>query len=147
MRRLILAAALTVFSTCALGAEPHTEAAVVIKDKAWLDAELTGDATKLNQILLPDYVTISASGHVTGRSELIAKVRTRTQADLAKQAALVRSWDDAHPARAEVIINRDTAFLKWVSARPGQTNLFSCDIFLYRGGRWRAVYSQHSSAS
>jgi hypothetical protein len=132
----------------ALAAEPRTQAAVIAADEAWGDAEIAGNAAFVDQLLLPGYVSIGADGKVTSKATIVAGARGRTEEARAKLSDQVAAWMKAHPMRAEVMIADDTAILKWVSAKPGAGGaVSSCDIFVYQDGRWRAIYSQHSSAS
>ena len=44
--------------------EPHTEAAVIADDKGWNKAEDQGDAAFIDQLLMPEYRSISSDGNV-----------------------------------------------------------------------------------
>jgi hypothetical protein len=135
-------------ATPALAADPRTEAAVVAADDAWLKAELSGDADYLDRLLLPSYVSIGMDGKVSDKAKLVAHARARTAEAKAKFAEQAAAWKAAHPTRPDVTINGDTAILKWVLVKPGAGDpVSSCDIFVYRDGRWQAIYSQHSTAS
>lgn len=121
--------------------EPKTAEAVVQADDAWGDAETRGDGDYLEHLLSPAYVSIG----ITTRETIIAHARARgASAAYAEQAA---TWKAAHPSRADVSIAGDTAVLMWKTTGANGELVRSCDIFVYRGGRWRALYSQHSSAS
>lgn len=125
--------------------EPKTADAVIRADDAWGDAETRGDGDYLEQLLSPAYVSIGAGGKVTTRETIIAHARARGASPA--YAEQVANWKAAHPSRAEVSIAGDTAVLTWKVTGANGELVSSCDIFVYRGGRWRALYSQHSSAS
>ncbi len=45
------------------------------------------------------------------------------------------------------LIQGNTAILTFYSRTPGaEKGVKSCDIFLYSGGSWHAIYSQHTTA-
>ena len=133
--------------TCpALAAEPRTAGAVRAADDAWGMAEVRGDASFVDELLLPEYRSVGPAGAVTTKATIVDHARTRGPS--ADMAANVAAWRAAHPTRADVVIVGDTAVLTWVLIRPGAGEpVSSCDIFVYRDGRWRALYSQHSVAS
>jgi hypothetical protein len=134
------------FATPALAtAEPHTVAAVIAADDAWLQAEMRGDGDYLDQLLMPEYRSVGVSGKATTKAQLVANARKRgADPALAEQ---ITAWKAAHPSHAEVDLNGDTAVLRWQldGDKAGLTS--SSDIFVYSDGHWRAVYSQHTSAS
>jgi hypothetical protein len=124
--------------------EPRTEAAVRAADDAWGEAEKRGDADFVEQLLLPEYRSIGSDGKITSKAVIVDHTRARgASSEYAKQ---VDEWKTAHPERAEVRITGDTAVLTWVPDKPGAAVIFSCDIFVYRSGRWHGIYSQHTSA-
>jgi hypothetical protein len=135
-------------ATPALAAEPRSEAAVIAADGSWLKAEVAGDGDFLDALLLPGYVSIGPDGKILEKAKLVANARARNAEAKAKLAAQVAAWRASHPIRAEVTMVGDTAILKWVLVKPEAGNpISSCDVFVYRDGRWRALYSQHSSAA
>lgn len=124
----------------------QTADAVVALDKAWLDAEVRGDGDFLDHLLLDGYVSVGTDGTVTPKARLVDGARKRGAS--AERAALVKQWQAAHPTRGDVAMFGDTAILSWVSTSPATAeHVSSVDIFVYRGGEWRAIYSQHSSAA
>lgn len=147
MRLAFLPILLCVLTAAAPVSEPKTRAAVIAADEAWLRAEVGGDAEFLSALLLPGYVSIGADGKVTTKAEIVAKARARNSDASAKLAAAAADWKALHPTKPEVLISGDTAILKWalVGAKPGLVS--SSDMFVYRRGRWRAIYSQHSTAA
>ncbi|MBA3895596.1 MAG: nuclear transport factor 2 family protein [Sphingomonadaceae bacterium] len=131
-------------SNAAFAAEPRTAAAVVAADDAWGSAEVMGDAAFVDALLMPEYRSVGADGHVTDKATIVA--HTRSHAKSPEFAAKVVAWKDAHPERADVTLFGDTAIVRWISTKPGGGDpVASCDVFVYRGGRWRAIYSQHTS--
>ncbi|CAM3308103.1 hypothetical protein SPAN111604_15135 [Sphingomonas antarctica] len=60
---------------------------------------------------------------------------------------MVADYKATHPTRGDVMLTGDTAIVTWVSLVPGKGEpIASCDVFVYRDGHWRALYSQHSTA-
>lgn len=128
-----------------LGHESRTAAAVIAADHAWGEAEKQGDASFVDQLLLPEYRSIGSDGKITTKATIVDHTRARGPSpEYAKQ---VDAWKLAHPERAEVSITGDTAVLTWVADQPGAAPILSCDIFVYRKGRWYGIYSQHTSAA
>ena len=125
--------------------EPHTAAAVIAIDHEWSKAEDTGDAKYLNALLLPEYRSISSDGSTHDKATIIADaIRS---ARTAEGAAKTEKWLAAHPSVPVVEIHGDVAILTFILQRGLDPKpVMSCDIFLYRGGHWRAVYSQHTEA-
>jgi hypothetical protein len=121
----------------------RTEAAVIAVDKHWGDAEVSADDAYLNQLLLPEYRTVNSEGVAHGKSTTARKPATPAQ------KAQMDAWRASHPEEPKVLINGDTAILTWtapaIASAAGVVR--SVDIFLYRGGHWHALYSQHSDAS
>lgn len=126
--------------------EPRSAAAVIAADDQWLQAEIRGDADFLDALLLPGYRSIGAKGEISDKRHLVDGARRRGASPA--MAETVRAWKAAHPTHADVQIIGDTAVLTWVLDKSdGSAPVSSCDIFVYRDGRWRAIYSQHSLAS
>lgn len=126
-------------------AEPHTAAAVIARDEGWSKAEETGDTKFVDALLLPEYRSISSDGSTHDKAAILA--HTAKGGIDGKVAAKAKQWQAAHPYRTSVEINGDVAILtfaldKGVDPKP----VMSCDIFVYRDGHWRALYSQHSEA-
>jgi hypothetical protein len=143
--KMLLLTALIVLSSPAIAAQPKTAEAVLAADDAWLKAEVAGDTAALDQLLMPEYRTVAASGKVADKAMLIAHARKAGGSP--ELAAQVAAWKAAHPIRGEVSIFGDTAVLRWVLIKPENGDpVSSSDIFVYRGGQWRAIYSQHTNA-
>jgi hypothetical protein len=125
--------------------EPHTEAAVIAADDGWGKAEEAGDFTFVNALLLPEYRSISSDGSVHDKAAILASIKKR--AGNPGSAASRAQWTAAHPSRTSTAITGDTAILTCTLNRPGSPSaVLSSDIFVYRDGHWRALYSQHSEA-
>jgi hypothetical protein len=125
--------------------DPRTAAAVLAADDAWGQAEERGDVAFVDALLLADYRSIGHDGKVRNKSDILTS--TRKKGGTPQRAAEVAAWRAQHPTRGLVTLFGDTAVLSWVStssANPGA--VASSDIFVYRNGRWHAVYSQHSDA-
>jgi len=125
--------------------EPHTAAAVIAADQHWSAAEETGDTKYLNDLLLPEYRSISSDGSTHNRAAIIA--HALKSANTAAVADKNDKWRAAHPSQSSVQINGDVAILtavlqNGIDPKP----VMSCDIFVYRDGHWRAFYSQHTEA-
>lgn len=126
-------------------AEPHTAAAVIAQDEGWTKAEETGDTKYVDALLLPEYRSISSDGSTHDKAAILA--HTAKGGINGEGAAKAKQWLAAHPHRVSVKINGDVAILtfaldKGIEPKP----VMSCDIFVYRDGHWRALYSQHSEA-
>src|SRR6185312_5905023 len=101
----------------------HTAAAVQAVDQHWLEAEESGDAAWLDGI--------------------VAHAAKNRGSDKMKQE--VAAWQAAHPVDQQVTLQGATAILSFVSAAPAtKGKLYSSDVFVYVGGRWRALYSAHT---
>ena len=125
--------------------EPHTAAAVIAVDQEWSKAEDTGDAKYLNALLLPEYRSISSDGSTHDKARIVADAikSARTPEGTAK----TEKWLAAHPNVPVVEIHGDLAILTFILQKGGDPKpVMSCDIFLYREGHWRALYSQHTEA-
>ncbi|MDB5709535.1 MAG: hypothetical protein JWL96_1605 [Sphingomonas bacterium] len=125
--------------------EPRTAAAVLAADNGWGDAETRGDIAFVDALLADGYRTIGHDGKVRTKADVLAS--TRTKGGTLARAAEVAAWRAQHPTQGNVALFGDTAVLTWITS--GATNpgmVMSCDIFVYRDGRWHAVYSQHSDA-
>lgn len=124
--------------------EPHTEAAVVADDDGWGHAEETGDVGYVDNLLAPEYRSISADGSIHDKAAILANTKKSSP----ERRAQGEAWKTAHPEKTSVTITGDTAVLTFQLDRPGAEKrpVMSCDIFVYRDGRWRAIYSQHTTA-
>jgi hypothetical protein len=131
--------------TSAKTPEPKTAAAVLAADEAWGAAEMKGDFAFVDRLLLPEYRSIGSSGKVTDKAKIVAGTRKRGPSKA--YSDMVTAWKAAHPSRGDVTIDGDTAILAWTAVGSnGAVSVRSCDVFVYRSGRWRALYSQHTAA-
>ncbi len=125
--------------------EPHTAAAVIAADERWSKAEDTGDKNYIDTLLLPEYRSISSDGSTHDKATILA--HAAKNAKTTEGAATANKWRVAHPYRTSVEINGEVAILTFVLQRGSDPKpVMSCDIFVYRNGHWRALYSQHTEA-
>jgi len=124
---------------------PKTTAGVIAADDAWLQAEMKGDADALDALLTTEYRSIDANGKVITKQELVDAARKRGEDP--KLAVAVKKWKAGHPSHAEVTLVGDVAVLRWTLEGAQAGKISSCDTFIYSDGRWRAVYSQHTTAA
>ena len=125
--------------------EPRTAAAVLAADNGWGDAEARGDVAFIDALLSDGYRTIGHDGKVRTKADVLAS--SRAKGGTPARAAEIAAWRAQHPTQGSVALFGDTAVLTWVTAGATDSGkVMSCDIFVYRGGRWHAVYSQHSDA-
>ena len=145
---ITLLALLALAPAAAPSAEPHTAAAVIAADEAWGDAEIKGDATFVENLLLDGYVSIGPDGKVHTKDMIVAGARKAGATPDPARAAKAAEWRAAHPYRNQVAIYGDTAILSFVSTKPAsQDAVNSSDVFVYRDGRWHAIYSQHAATA
>jgi len=125
--------------------EPHTQAAVIADDDHWGKAETEGDQAYVDHLLLPEYRSISSDGSIHDKAAILAN--TKKNVNSPDRAAANEKWKATHPYVTSVLIVGDTAVLTFSLDRPTSPKpVLSSDIFVYRDGRWRALYSQHSEA-
>ena len=145
----VLAIAILAFAGVSHAASPdetaHTAAAVKAVDQHWLDAELDGDTAYLEALLLPAYRSVGADGVVHPRQAIIAHAAQNRGSD--QQRRKVEAWIKAHPSAQSVVLQGDTAILSFYDPTLGpDRGVRSADIFVYVGGHWRALYSQHAGS-
>jgi hypothetical protein len=127
-------------------AEPHTQEVVVAIDNAWEKAEESGDTAYIDALLLPDYRSVNVDGSSNDKAAILALARKN--ASSTKRATADEEWRVTHPYLMSVKIIGDTAVLTFTLNKPDSPRrIMSCDIFVYREGHWRALYSQHSTAA
>lgn len=142
----VLLLVLPVIAGAAAVPAPRTAEAVKAADDSWMEAEIRGDGAFLSDLLLDGYVSVDPAGKVTTKQQIVAGATKRGRSETF--AREVERWRAAHPSEAAVTMFGDTAVLTWNSANPGSaTPVHSSDVFVYRDGRWRAIYSQHSTSS
>jgi hypothetical protein len=125
--------------------EPHTQAVVIADDEAWEKAEESGDTAYIDALLLPEYRSVNVDGSSNNKATILALAKK--YAGSTERATLINKWRAAHPYLMSVEIAGDTAVLTFTLNKPdGSKGIMSCDIFVYREGRWRGLYSQHTQA-
>lgn len=120
----------------------RTSAAVIAVDEHWSQAEEHGDTGWLDSMLLPEYRSISADGRILDKKTLLTHAATNRGSD--KMSKFVAAWRKTHPTSESVVIRGDVAIVSF--SNPGTGQVRSSDIFVYQGGGWHALYSQHSKA-
>lgn len=120
----------------------RTSAAVIAVDDHWSQAEVRGDTAWLDSMLLPEYRSISADGKILDKKSLLAHAAQNRGSD--KMARLVAQWRKTHQTRTSVAMRGNVAILTFSDPQTGRVR--SSDIFVYQGGGWHALYSQHSKA-
>jgi hypothetical protein len=124
----------------------HSEAGVMAVDHHWSIAEMTGDTDWLNQMLLPEYRSISNDGSSHPKDAIVAGAAKRKGTDLAKAQLEYATYGKEHPYGTAVVIHDNTAVVSFYDPALGpQKGVKSSDIFVYLDGRWHAIYSQHTS--
>ena len=125
--------------------EPKTAAAVIAADDGWEKAEETGGVAYVDNLLLPDYRSVSANGSVHDKAAILAD--TKNNVGSPDHAAKVAKWRADHPMGTLALIQGDTAIVTFYLKPLGpQKGIMSSDIFVYRDGEWHAIYSQHTDA-
>ena len=123
----------------------RTAGAVLAVDQRWSDAETDGDTAWLEQMLLPEYRSVNSKGVATPKAGIVAHAAKSRGLDKDKQKQMVEAWRKAHPSESKVVLHGDTAILTFYDPAQGpQLGVRSVDVFIYEGGRWHALYSQHS---
>lgn len=125
-----------------------TVAAVKAVDDHWGEAENHGDTTYLKQLLLPGYRSVGADGVAHSRSQILAGAAKRIDpAASARAVADSVTYVTAHPSGVSVLLHGNTAVLSFYSRKLGpEKGVKGSDIFVYAGGHWHAIYSEHSTA-
>jgi hypothetical protein len=125
--------------------EPHTEAAVLAADDDWLAAELRGDLSALDARLMPSYRDVTPEGKVHTKQDLRAGVAKHPGKVMTTPLQVAADFRAQHPVVEHVLIEGDTAILQFESTKPEEQGVIrSVDVFVYRDGRWRGLYSSHN---
>ena len=141
----LLSLPLSVLAAPAAKPQPKTAAAVMANDEGWEKAEESGDVAYVDNLLLPDYRSVSADGSVHDKAAILAN--TKHNLGSTDHAEKVAKWLAAHPMASSVDIQGDTAVVTFYLKPLGpQKGIMSSDIFVYRDGEWHAIYSQHTDA-
>jgi Domain of unknown function (DUF4440) len=141
----LLCVSLTAVASGNAKPQPKTAAAVIAADNGWEKAEERGDVAYVDNLLLPEYRSVSADGSVHDKAAILAN--TKRNIGSPEHAARVAQWEAAHPMETAAVIQGDTAILTFHLKPAGpDKGIISSDIFVYRDGRWHAIYSQHTDA-
>lgn len=125
--------------------EAHTAAAVIADDHGWSKAEETGDVKYLDDLLLPEYRSVNADGKWGDKAGILRRAAKGSHDP--SMLARVKAWRAAHPSLTSAVIRGDVAILTFsLDKGPDPKPVMSCDVFVYRDGHWRALYSQHTEA-
>ena len=108
----------------------QTPAGVQATEDHWSEAFVSGDEAYLSTLLDPAYVSVNRSGKARPKADIIALSR--------KVAAMPRQTYPKIPPQIE--IRGDTAVVKF----EGKDET-SVDVFYWKDGAWRALYSQHTA--
>lgn len=121
-------------------------AGVTAVDDHWSSAETDGDTAYINRMLLPEYRSVNPNGTSHPKAAIIAGA-AKNIAGHAAAVAAVAEYRKNHPHGTTVVLQGNTAILTFYSTVLGpEKGIMSSDIFVYVDGRWRGLYSQHSSA-
>jgi hypothetical protein len=122
-----------------------TETAVIAADNGWEKAEESGDVAYVDNLLLPDYRSVSADGSVHDKAAILAN--TKKNIGSPEHAAKVAQWLATHPMGTAAVVHGDTAIVTFYLKPLGpEKGVMSSDIFVYSDGQWHAAYSQHTDA-
>jgi len=130
---LLLAAGLAAVATAAQALEPITAAGVRDAEERWSQAFVKGDTATLALLLDPAYVSVSANGISRSKAEIIAAAVAFAAKNPGQRAPPL-------PDTSTIRIFGPAAIVQ----HRGATDI-SVDVFRYRGGHWRALYSQHTA--
>lgn len=123
----------------------HTREAVLAVDDHWTQAWLEGDVGYVDRLLLPEYRSVTPDGVAYSRAETLAFTAKNRGDPHARER--FEAHRKAHPTGRSVVLDGDLAILSfYVPALGPQKGVKSSDVFVYRNGRWRVAYSQHSDA-
>jgi hypothetical protein len=87
---------------------------------------------------------VNADGSVHDKAAIL--LNTKKNVGSTEHAAKVAQWVAAHPMETAALIEGDTAIVTFYLKPLGpQKGIMSSDIFVYRGGQWHAIYSQHTT--
>ena len=107
-------------------------AAVRAAEDGWNAAYITGDTGFLDGLLADNYVSVSGTGSDRDKAANLASARTYA-------AAHPGATKTPLPPSSTIAVTGDLAIV-----RHHGTKDVSVDIFQKRGGRWIAVFSQHT---
>ena len=120
-------------------------AAVPAVEQHWTRAEESGDDAWLEQMLLPEYRSVTPEGVAHPKAAIVAGAKKNRDSDATRLAD--EAYRKAHPYGTSVVLQGDLAIVSFYDPALGaQKGVRSSDIFVYRDGHWHAIYSQHSNA-
>jgi hypothetical protein len=123
-----------------------TKAGVMAVDEHWSLAEMTGDTAWLDQMLLPEYRSVSNTGVAHEKATIIAGAAKRKGASLDKARLDFAAYQKQHPYGTAVAVHGNTAIVSFYDPTLGpQNGVRSSDVFVYVDGHWHALYSQHTA--
>ncbi len=126
--------ALLIASTIAGSAHAgDTAAALRTVENGWSQAFVTGDGAYLDALLDPAYVSVGTGGAAHDKAAIIAAAKGYAANHPGAHA-------DPMPPSSTIDIRGAAAVVR----HTGPTDT-SVDVFYFRGGRWRAWYSQHTA--
>ncbi|MGH8147191.1 MAG: nuclear transport factor 2 family protein [Rhodanobacteraceae bacterium] len=117
-----------------------TAAAVTAVDDHWLRAEVSGNTTWLDSMLMPEYRTVSSNGKIGTKAMLLKSAAKNRGSD--KMRKQVEAWQKTHKTKTSVVMQGNTALLTFSDPKTG--HIRSSDLFVYKDGGWHALYSQHA---
>lgn len=106
-------------------------------ERAWTDAENTGDTRKVEQFIAADFVGVDTDGSLYDRAKAIADAHTNSQDYSSNQLidAKVRIYADAAVAQGSSSWERRTG-------SPKKGRYVWTDTFIRRNGAWQLVASE-----
>ena len=126
----ILAAAAMLAAAPSAVEHQKSKAGVQATEDHWSEAFVSGDEAYLSALLDPAYVSVNRSGKPRPRADIIALSK--------KVAAMPRQTYPKIPPHIE--LRGDTAVVSF----QGKDET-SVDVFYWKAGAWRALYSQHTA--
>jgi hypothetical protein len=124
----------------------RSEAALRAIADHWGDAETEGDVAYLEQLLVPEYRSISANGASHIRAGILDHAK-RNRGHAAEARKAVEAYKQAHPSEKAVVLHGAIGVVSYFNPKRGlDSSIRGSDVFLYEGNRWHAVYSLHNGA-
>jgi hypothetical protein len=124
--------------------EPQTPSAAFLmaSERAYEEAQLTGDAEELQRLIADDYVLVGSDGARQNKAELIA---FWTADGFDPQATPVT--DKVEFVWNESAVFGGTTTLSWTQdGAPVSVTIRYVDVWAFRDGRWQVVYGQSTRA-
>ena len=122
-----------------------TAAGAIATDHHWSLAEETGDTAFLDQLLLPEYRSVSNDGTAHSKERIVAGAAKRRGTDTASALRTLAAYRKAHPYGTSTVLRGNLAILSFYDPELGpQKGVESSDVLVYIDGHWHAIYSQHA---